>query len=115
MESDDEIITMMIIWKESHDVGARKQQGAQHLHVSGKYFNSLHVQIRHGLMLLWFTYLINVTEEVTIRLKISKLSLDFSFAGRRLRYIWVSIYIYVCIHTHTHTHIYIPTYKYLYT
>ena len=50
-------------------------------------FNSLHVQIRHGLMLLWFTDLMNVTEEVTIRLKISKLSLDFSFAGRRLRYI----------------------------
>ena len=68
-------------------MGARKQQGAQHLHVSGKYFNSLHLQIRHGLMLLWFTDLMNVTEEVTIRLKISKLSLDFSFAGRRLRYI----------------------------
>ena len=107
MESDDEIITIIIIRKESHDVGARKQQGAQHLHVSGKYFNSLHVQIRHGLMLLWFTDLMNVTEEVTIRLKISKLSLDFSFAGRRLRYIWVSIYIYIyiCMYTHTHTHI----------
>ena len=108
MESDDEIITIIIIRKESHDVGACKQQGAQHLHVSGKYFNSLHVQIRHGLMLLWFTDLMNVTEEVTIRLKISKLSLDFSFAGRRLRYIWV-IYMY------THTHTDIPTYKYLYT
>ena len=98
MESDNTIITIIIIIiirKESHDVGARKQQGAHHLHVSGKYFNSLHVQIRHGLMLVWFTYLINVTEEVTIRLKISKLSLDFSFAGRRLRYIWVSIYIYI--------------------
>ena len=47
LESDDKIITMMIIRKESHDVGACKQQGAQHLHDSGTYFNSLHVQISY--------------------------------------------------------------------
>ena len=96
MESDNTIITIIIIRKDSHDVGARKQQGAQHLHVSGKYFNSLHVQIRHGLMLLWFTDLMNVTEEVTIRLKISKLSLDFSNIKIYLsQYIYIYIYIYI--------------------
>ena len=47
LESDDKIITMMIIRKESHDVGACKQQGAQQLHESGRYFNSLHVQISY--------------------------------------------------------------------
>ena len=47
-------------------MGACKQQGAQHLHDPFTYFNSLHVQIRHGLMLLWFTDSMNVTEEVTI-------------------------------------------------
>ena len=47
LESDDKIITMMIIRKESHDVGACKQQGTQQLHESGRYFNSLHVQISY--------------------------------------------------------------------
>ena len=47
LESDDKIITMMIIRKENHDVGARKQQGVQQLHESGTYFNSLHVQISY--------------------------------------------------------------------
>ena len=47
LESDDKIITMMIIRKESHDVGACKQQGVQQLHESDRYFNSLHVQISY--------------------------------------------------------------------
>ena len=47
LESDDKIITIMIIRKESHDVGACKQQGVQQLHESGRYFNSLQVQISY--------------------------------------------------------------------
>ena len=47
LESDDEIITMMIIRRESHDVGACKQQGVQQLHESGRYFNSLQVQLSY--------------------------------------------------------------------
>ena len=43
----DEIITMMIIRRESHDVGACKQQGVQQLHESGRYFNSLQVQLSY--------------------------------------------------------------------
>ena len=47
LESDDKIITIMIIRKESHDVGACKQQGVQQLHESGRYFNSLQVQLSY--------------------------------------------------------------------
>ena len=47
LESDYKIITIMIIRKESHDVGACKQQGVQQLHESGRYFNSLQVQLSY--------------------------------------------------------------------
>ena len=47
LESDYKIITIMIIRKESHDLGACKQQGVQQLHESGRYFNSLQVQLSY--------------------------------------------------------------------
>ena len=47
LESDYKIITIMIIRKESHDVGACKQKGVQQLHESGRYFNSLQVQLSY--------------------------------------------------------------------